>query len=135
MTPTLSLAFSGFLKGFYECRHKKQAIALSPLYNLIGAFVWGDVFIFGFFWSLVCLAVLLFNSWQLFLIVLGAFWVVRSLGEMIYWLNQQFSDKARNPPETLWLSKFFPGDSVWFGMQIFWQCILVISAVFLILLL
>lgn len=118
------------IRGFRECKDKKNAFNLTPLLNIFGAFVWGDAVIFGIFWTLVSTVTLILNDWILFLLITSVFWVIRSFGETIYWLNQQFSPVKRNPPENFWFYKYFHNDSVWFVHQIYWQCITVISIIF-----
>jgi len=122
-------SFSGFLKGLYQCKNKKNPFGLTSIYNIIGAFVWGDTVVFGLFWTIIPLTALLLNDWLLFLLIISLFWLFRSIGEMIYWFSQQFSGKVRNPPENLRLFSLFSGDSVWFAHQIIYQCLAVISTV------
>lgn len=124
------VSFIGFLKGLWECKNKKNSYGITRLYNIIGAFVWSDVVVFGPFWTLVSLFAYYLNNWILFLFILSVFWVVRSLGETIYWFNQQFSTINRNPPEKLLFHNIFHDDSVWWVYQIFWQCITVVSIIF-----
>lgn len=118
----------GFLKGFWETK-KKNVYGGAGIFYLNGAFVWGDALVFGFFWFLLTLVILFLNDWLLFLLILAIFWFLRSLGEVIYWLNQQFSKINRNPPEKFWLSKIFPYESVHFAYQIYWQCFAVVMLV------
>lgn len=101
----------------------------TPYLFFIGAFVWADAVVLGLFWSLAALLVLILQDWLLFWLIVSVFWMVRSFGEIIYWLNQQFSSKNRNPPQKFWLYKFFPNDSVWFVIQVYWQCIMVVSII------
>lgn len=122
-------SFLGFAKGVHESKYKKNAYGLCRLYNVIGAFVWGDAVVFGLFWMLVSMVTLWLNDWILFLLFQSIFWLVRSIGETIYWFNQQFSPINRNPPEKFLIYKIFHNDFVWVVYQIFWQCIMVISAV------
>jgi len=132
----LAYAFvaAGFLvSGLLQCRRGRAYGRFLPL-NAIGAFVWGDAVVFGLFWLIVSSAILLYGSWWLFLLVLDAFWLVRSVGETIYWLNQQFSTLDRNPPRRLWFYPLFRDNSVWFVYQTFWQCVTVITFVLLLLL-
>ena len=117
-------ALSAFIFGLKQCRQQK-AYTLTPFLNPLGAFVWGDAVVFGLFWFLSSLVLLLLQDWLLFWLIFSVFWLVRSLGEMIYWFNQQFSTLNRNPAEKLWLYKYFKNDSIWFVYQIFWQCVLV----------
>ena len=130
---TLSIfSLVGAIKGFLECKNKKNAYGKAELFCLIGAFVWGDVVIFGIFWFLISLVILFLKNWVLFLVILSLFWVVRSLGETIFWFNQQFSNKILCPPEKLCFYKIFRNNSVWFIYQIIWQCVMVISLLSLI---
>lgn len=116
--------------GFHQSKNKKNAYGLTPTLFIYGIFVWGDAAVFGFFWSITSLTVLFLNDWILFLLILSTFWVVRSLGETIYWFNQQFSPIKRNPPKNLPGYKYFNDDSIWFIYQIIMQCICVISIIF-----
>jgi hypothetical protein len=119
-----------FAKGFYESKVKKNACGPTRPLSLLGIFFWGDAVIFGLFWFFSSIVALLLNDWYLFLLVVSVFWVVRSLGETIYWFNQQFSTINRNPPEKLLFYSIFHNDSVWFIHQIIWQCITVASIIF-----
>lgn len=119
-----------FLKGFYESKYKQNAYGLTRPLLFIGAFVWGDAVIFGLFWAILSLLVLMLRDWNLFLLVVSIFWLVRSLGETVYWLNQQFSSLNRNPIKKLPWHSIFHNDSVWFIHQIIWQCVTVVSVVF-----
>lgn len=101
----------------------------TPWLFFIGAFVWADAVVLGLFWILVIGGVLLFGDWLLFWLIMAVFWVVRSFGEIIYWLNEQFAVNHRNPPEKFWIYRFFPNESVWFVIQVFWQCVLVGSII------
>jgi len=102
------LSLAGVIKGFLECKNKKNAYGKTELFSLIGAFVWGDVVIFGIFWFLISLVILFSRNWILFLVILSLFWVVRSLGETIFWFNQQFSNKILYPTRVLHLPQSFP---------------------------
>jgi hypothetical protein len=125
-----AFSFLGFLKGFKESKDKKNPYGNTKVFALIGSFVQGDTVVFGLFWFVTSLVILVLKDWILFLLTLSVFWTVRSFGETIYWFNQQFSNINRNPPEKYWSHKYFPQDSLWFIHQIFWQCITVISIIF-----
>ncbi len=118
-----------FLKGMYQIKHKKNTFGLTGNWAWLGSFVWGDTAIISPFWILICLISLLLNDWLLFPLAISMFWVVRSFGEMIYWLNEQFTNHHRNPPQTLKFYSLFHNDSIWFIYQLFWQCILVLSLI------
>src|SRR3990170_1609189 len=125
------ISFILFIKGFFECKDKKNAYGLTPKLSVFGIFSWGDAVVFGLFWVLVSLITLVLNDWILFLLIISVFWVVRSFGETIYWFNQQFSAKtyAWNRPERLALHWLFRNDSIWFIYQIAWQCVSVVSII------
>ena len=120
------------IKGFYECKYVKNSYKLTPILNLLGIFVWGDAVIFGPFWTITATASYFIKNWFLFLLTMSVFWFVRSLGETIYWFNQQFSNKELNPPKKLFGYSIFQNDSIWYVYQIFWQCITVVSIIFVI---
>lgn len=122
--------FGVFLKGFHESNKEKNAFETTPFLLPLGIIVWGDAVAFGLFWIIVGIIVLILQDWILFLLIFSVFWVVRSLGETIYWFNQQFSQIVRNPPKTLPFYKYFHNDSIWFVHQIIWQCITVVSVIF-----
>ncbi|HVT00902.1 MAG TPA: hypothetical protein VHE53_01545 [Patescibacteria group bacterium] len=122
-------SFSGFLLGIKNCVRKKNPYGLTKPYNLIGSFVWADAVVFGFFWAIVSFVSLLTSNWLLFLLTQSIFWLIRAIGETIYWFNEQFAVKNRNPVHTLWISKYFPSDSAWVAMQIFWQCVAVLTSI------
>ncbi len=118
-----------YIKGLYEITKKRNPFGLTKYLVFVGSFVWGDVFVVAPFWVIVSIVSLLLNSWYLFLLFVSLFWVIRSLGEMIYWLNEQFAGKFRNPPHTLNFYRIFKNDSIWFIYQVIWECVFVFSLV------
>jgi hypothetical protein len=129
-----TLALIGFVKSFYECAERKNPYGLTYIFRIYGAFVWADLVVFGIFWTLISLLALVLNSWYLFLLAVSLFWLVRSIGETIYWFNQQFSTLNKNPINRFLMKRIFHNDSIWFVYQIFWQCMTVlftISTIFL----
>jgi len=120
-----------FLVGFYQTKYKKNAFGNFYPLNLIGAFVWGDAVVFGIFWSVVSAIVLARGDFILFLLVFSVFWLVRSAGEAIYQLLQQFSTKELNSINNFpFLKSIFHNESMWFAYQIYWQCITVTTLLF-----
>lgn len=119
-------AFIGFVKGFIESKNNKNSLGLTYVFRIYGAFVWADIVVFGLFWTIAGIVSLLLNSGVLFLLIASLFWLVRSIGETIYWFLQQFSKINRNPPQNFVLYPIFHNDSVWFVYQIFWQCMTVV---------
>ncbi len=118
-----------FYKGFRSTYYKKNPYGLTPWFNILGAFVWADAAVFGVFFLGAAIVSLVLNSVLIFLLIFSVFWVIRSVGEQIYWFLEQFAVKHRNEPKTLTLHKYFPGDSIWVYYQIFWQCISVIAII------
>ena len=110
--------------GFIECRKKnyrgqKGTIIFYPL----GAYVWADALVLGIFWVISTAILLYLNNWWLFLTYYFIFLSIRSLGETIYWLNQQFSTIERNPGRERPLWRFFQDEhTVHFVYQVMWQC-------------
>jgi hypothetical protein len=122
-----SLVF--FIKSLHETKNKKRVYGSTPYLFFLGAFVWGDMLVLGPFWITAAFFSLILKDWYLFLLIISLFWSVRSLGEIIYWLNEQFAGKNRNPPHTLKFHKLINNDAIWFVYQLFWQCVLVISII------
>lgn len=124
-------ALIGSIKGYIECKINKNAFGPSLLFSLLGAWVWGDTFIFGIFWFIVSIIFLfILKNWNLFLLTQSIFLTIRSFGEISYWINQQFSVVKRNPPKNLLGYRFFRDDSIWFIYQIICQCVTVILIIF-----
>jgi hypothetical protein len=118
-----------FIKGWHESVTKKNPYGKATFLGWLGMFVWGDAVIMGLFLSLATFITLWRQDWWLFWLIFSAYWLVRSVGETIYWLNEQFSTTKHNPPETLTGHRFFKDDSIWFIYQIYWQCVSVISLI------
>jgi len=117
-----------FITSYFQCRNK-NAYGLTKYLFFLGMFVWGDVFIFSIFWTFVALLCIMTGNIYLFFTFVSLFWVVRSVGETVYWLNQQFSQVKREPPEKVELYSLVKNDAVWFMQQIKNQCISVIALV------
>lgn len=108
---------------------RRNSHGLCIPFNPIGAFVWTDAVVFGIFFLGISIVCILLQDFVLFLLILSVFWTVRSIGEQMYWFLEQFTSYHKNPPQTLWTHKFFKGEQTWIVMQIFWQCISVISII------
>lgn len=119
-----------FIKALRASNDKKLILAKPyKICEPFGSFVWADHVLFGPFWVIVSLVTFVLHDFLLFLLVFAVFWVVRSIGETLYWFFQQFSPRVGNEPEKFWINNYVPGQAVWFMHQIFWQCITVISVV------
>ena len=124
-----TLALIGSVKSFYECQRKKNTYGLTYIFRIYGAFVWADLVIFGIFWTLISALSLFLNSWYLFLLFVSLFWLVRSIGETLYWFHQQFSSINKNPVNRFLMKNIFHNESIWFVYQIFWQCMTVLTTI------
>lgn len=125
------LGLVGATIGYFESKTKKNSLGTVGIFNIYGAFVWADIVVFGLFWFLASLTTIILNNWILFLLTESVFWLVRSVGETIYWFNQQFSTINRNPAKNYWFTKIFHDEyTVWFVHQIMWQCLTVVSIIF-----
>lgn len=121
-----SLVGLGF--SIWQIYKQNNFFGLCPLLLPFGAFVWIDGVILCAFWIVFLGITLVVSSWKFFFLVYGVFWMVRSLGEIIYWIHEQFAVHHRNLPHTLGLAyKLFPNESVWIVMQLFWQIVLIVS--------
>lgn len=107
---------------------------------LIGAFVWEDLLVFSAAFFAGTLLTLLAHDLRVGLLLLAAFWAVRSAGEALYFFLQQFHVPA-HPPHAI--SHHFVLFRKLFGnvhdqkcfiiMQISWQVILTAAVAALIL--
>ncbi len=121
------VSFSLFISGFFQSKYRNNSYGSFWPMNIIGAFVWGDAVVFGLFWTLVSLYILVTKEIALFPFVISLFWTIRSFGEVQYWLNHQFTEKEKNKLSSFpRLKSIFHNDSVWFVYQIYWQCVMVI---------
>lgn len=117
------------IRGWRYCL-KREAFKLAPEYWGLGMFVMGDTFAIGIFWMLLSVVSLVLGDWVLFWFVWSVFWAVRSLGESVYWFNQQFSSRRdMNKPHELPWNNVFHDESVWFVYQTVTQCICVAAIV------
>lgn len=122
------LALWAFITSFKACYKQKRSFEDTPLFGfLFTGFVQADNVVFGLFWVIISGISLLIQDWIFFLLILSFFFLVRSVGETMYWFLQQFHPRDGNSPQKFWYYKFFHNDSVWFVNQIYWQCVTVIT--------
>ncbi|MFZ1721929.1 MAG: hypothetical protein WAU07_05495 [Microgenomates group bacterium] len=95
----------------------------------LGVFVWGDALVLGIFWAIVAGGLWFWGTWQVLAAIFLLFWLIRSLGEVQYWMLVQFSTLKREPPENHFLFPFIKSDAVWFINQVIWQCVAVLAGV------
>lgn len=117
-----------FWKSYQECQRGRSFWLTRPLF-LLGMFVWGDAVVLSLFWSAVAVASLLFQDWRVFLVLVSVFWLVRSIGETIYWFLQQFATTKRDPAKNLAGYHLVKNEAIWFMYQLFWQCMTVVSLI------
>ncbi len=121
-------SFFTFIKAIRECKDNDNAFGRPyRLCEIYGSFVWADHVVFGFFWVIISGIVLLLQDFLLFLLIASVFWLVRSIGETIYWFLQQFHPRKGNDPKKFIFYPIFKNDSVWFINQIAWQCVTVLT--------
>lgn len=123
------LAFLSFLYALWQTSKKGNVYRETYVFWIFGAFVMGDLVVFGLFWAAVSLVTFYLKDWLLFLLIYSSFWLVRSVGETIYWLLPQFTPVKRELPQKWWHYKIFKNDSVWFVNQIAFQCLTVVTLV------
>ncbi len=114
-----------FIQSVYQSVRKKNSYQKTPFLFPLGIFVWGDGVIVGLFWFVIGSIGFIYQDTRSFLILFFLFWLVRALGEIIYWIDQQFSSINRNPPERLSGYFLVKNDSIWFLYQLFWQMVMI----------
>lgn len=118
-----------FFYSLWQCAFKNNPFGRCHL-AIFGSFVWGDAVVFSLFWVGLCVVTLsVVPDVNFFLFCASVFFIIRGLGETIYWLNQQFSKVDRNPPKNFWMERIFPGESVWFAYQIIWQVVTAVALI------
>lgn len=114
--------------GYLQSAKQNNPFGITPHSLIFGVFVWGDWLVLGPFWFLAGWFVVLSKSWLWLGFVVSTFWLVRSLGEVGYWLLEQFATKKRNKPEDLFGHQLFSSsEAIYFGYQLFWQVVAVVS--------
>jgi hypothetical protein len=83
------------MKDFFNINNKWFYTDLNAILKLFTFFVKGDLIVLLPF--VILLMLLGFLSLKFMMIMLGVYYAVRNLGEMIYWLLQQFGPKTYRP--------------------------------------
>jgi len=122
-------SLTAFISGSRQSMAKNNPYGETPYFVWLGIFVWGDGIIIGPFWFFASLFSFFIRDWHLFLLMISVFWIVRSLGEVLYWLNQQFVKNNSNYYQKLTGYNFFKNDTILFIYQIIWQCVCVVSII------
>lgn len=106
---------------------KRNPFGLTRWLFPLGIFVWGDGLLISIFWLLLSVAAFMLQDAWFWFCAISLFWLVRSLGEVVYWLLQQFMRPDTNHPGSLWGNGLYQGESIWFAYQVAWQCAAVVS--------
>ena len=131
-----------FITAYSKIKKSKNVVGFTYFKTfLIGAWVWEDVFILSFLHILLSLLTIIFNDLRVGLLCLLVFWTVRSLGEAIYYMLQQFIQPKFHPhfinEQFSVLRKLFGNISdqkCFILIQVFFQSLLTLSLILLILL-
>lgn len=87
----LALFISLCLFSIYSIRTGKNTAKFIYGFGFpLGSFVWEDLFVFCIYFTVLTLIAILNSSTKIFLLGFSIFWLVRSVGETIYWFLQQF---------------------------------------------
>lgn len=125
----LAYSLFGTVLGLTNSWKKKNPFGLCRWFLPLGAFVWGDLVVLGPFWLIVSGLILWTQQWLMAWIIISLFWTLRSLGEMIYWFNEQFAINKRNKVADLLGHQLFgESEAVYFGYQVLWT---VVATVFM----
>jgi len=122
-----------FVLAYRRVRHSEEGYGFIHTWGgFMGAFVWEDLMIFSLFFMVAALLTDIFQNIRLGLLLLAAFWMVRSAGEALYFFLQQFHRPDRLPHNIAEhfapLRRLFGRISVqkcYIIMQIFGQTVLV----------
>lgn len=136
--PSLSLEIILFsvllyaLVGFgFALKHRLNSYKMVPGFFLMGAFIYGDVLPLSVFWILVSIACLVLHDLTLFYLILSLFWLVRSVGETLYWFHQQFTPRQWELEHFVRLPFYniVKNDSIWIIYQVVCQCVTVVTLI------
>ena len=108
-------------------RGKKVAEFIYGLGFPIGAFVWEDMFVFSVYGLIASLATTWLNQWKYGLLFFLVFWLVRSIGETLYFFLEQFIEPKHYPhyiDEHFWLIRKI------FGNISYQQCLIIMQVMF-----
>lgn len=119
-------SFVVWIRSVWEAMWKQNAFGVTPWLLPLGIYVWGDGVILSLYWLVLGIV-----SWWcgglVFGLGAGAFWMVRSMGEVHYWMLEQFVDNKRNKPQDLFGYQWVRSEAIYFYYQLVNQVILVIS--------
>lgn len=124
---TLIILFS-----FSNIRHGKGLAQFIYSWGFpFGAFVWEDLFIFSLYGLIASIVTLITGQYRIGLLFFVIFWVVRSLGETIYFFLQQFIEPKHYPH---FIDQHFKFLRQIFGQISYQQCLIIMQVFFQIIL-
>lgn len=108
-------------------RGKKVAEFIYGLGFPIGAFVWEDMFVFSIYGLIASLITTWMGQWKYGVLFFLVFWLVRSIGETLYFFLEQFIEPKHYPhylDEHFWLVRAI------FGNISYQQCLIIMQVTF-----
>jgi hypothetical protein len=108
---------------------KGESFVVTNYLFFLGIFVWGDGLIFGPLWSIAGVFFGLQNDLTGLLVFISVFWLVRSYGEVMYWMQEQFVKNHRNDCKKMIGYSIVKNESIYFLYQIVWQSVMIISII------
>lgn len=95
----LAIAFLvGIIVSYYQIRFQSGKIQFIYRWAFpVGSFVWEDLFIFSLYGLFATLVTLITQQLRLGLLFFIVFWLVRSIGETMYFFLQQFIQPKHAP--------------------------------------
>ena len=93
----LVLSFIFMILAFINVRNSGESWELIIWGILWGAFIWEDLVVFALYNVVASIVVLLIKDNRYVLVFILFFWLIRSLGEVLYWFLQQFNQPAHYP--------------------------------------
>jgi hypothetical protein len=128
-----------FILAFKNVYNSDETVTLIYIWgSAIGAFVWEDLLVFSLFNIVVPIIIILLKDNRYTLLFPLFFWLVRSLGETLYWFLQQFNQPTVYPHDQYnWnemslLRNIFgeiSNQKYFILFQICWQCITTLTLV------
>lgn len=82
---------------FVNVYHSGEQVTFITWAYPFGAFVWEDLFIFSFYNIIASVVILFIKDFRYIFVFILSFWLVRAIGETLYWFLQQFNQPAEYP--------------------------------------
>ena len=82
---------------FCKVRNSGEEVTFITWAYPLGAFIWEDLLVFSFYNILASVIILILKDLRYILVFPLFFWLIRSLGETLYWFLLQFNQPAIYP--------------------------------------